>query len=67
MICSFGYLPDGIAVGDIGLLHIMPLEGEKPIPCEVTQLTEMGVVVQFLDACPVGLSSRLKISGKFAV
>ncbi|MBF0460777.1 MAG: PilZ domain-containing protein [Magnetococcales bacterium] len=61
---SIGYPPVKITLGEVGLLHIMPLEGRQPVPCKVARLTDSGVAVQFLKDCPTGLISRLVAASK---
>ncbi|MEO5355418.1 MAG: PilZ domain-containing protein [Magnetococcus sp. XQGC-1] len=61
-----GYPPNKISVGDIGLLHIMPLQERRPLPCKVTRLTDAGIAIQFLEHCPEGMISRLVLAGKLA-
>ena len=59
-----GYPPVKISLGEIGLLHTMPLAGHQPLPCKVERLTESGVAVRFLEDCPTELTSRLVLSSK---
>ena len=56
---TIGYPPIKITLGEIGLLHMMPLEGRQPLPCKVARLTGSGIAVQLLENCPTGLFSRL--------
>ncbi|MBF0426524.1 MAG: PilZ domain-containing protein [Magnetococcales bacterium] len=56
---TLGYRPVTINRGEFGFLHVMPLSGHRPLPCQVARLTESGIAIQFVDRCPLGQNSVL--------
>ncbi|MBF0426361.1 MAG: PilZ domain-containing protein [Magnetococcales bacterium] len=56
---TLGYCPVTVNIGDIGFLHVMPLNGHRPLPCQVARLTEDGIAVQLIDRAPTERRSSL--------
>ncbi|MBF0097656.1 MAG: PilZ domain-containing protein [Magnetococcales bacterium] len=64
VLFTVGYPAKQLAVGEVGLLHVLPLDGNQPLPCKVTRVSEFDIAVQFLENCPDGTFSRLVLVGK---
>ena len=56
---TLGYPPTNVTVGEVGLLHPMPLEKRPPLSCQVTRLTDSGIAVRFLENSAMESVSRL--------
>ncbi|MBF0145497.1 MAG: PilZ domain-containing protein [Magnetococcales bacterium] len=56
---TIGYPPFHASLQEYGFLHLMPLVGHPPLPCQIARLTDDGVAVRFIDHCPPDLVSEL--------